>query len=224
MQQASFNFPILDNYLDDDFLVCDENSKAFDFICNFDQENPNLPKIFAIFGKKCCGKTHLSHIWRRKTDAEFLNIDDFDNVRISNQIEKNQSYIIKNLEEIKNHRALFHVFNTISEKNCNLMITANRSLDQIPYQFVDIASRITNIFTIQIKNPELDLVKVLLIKQFSTRQLLVEDKVIDYLTKNIDRNYEKIVQISKLLEFYCFERKKKITIPFVSEILANNNN
>lgn len=219
MRQTSFDFPLLDNYLDDDFLIFAENSKAFKFVSEFDKNNQNLPKIFAIFGDRASGKTHLAYIWQRKMGAEFLRIDNFDNIKISNQIEEGHAYIIENLEEIKNQKALFHIFNAIVEKNGFLLVTANSSLNHLKYHFDDVASRFKNIFSIEIKNPQIELTKMLLIKQFAIRQLFVEDKVIDYLAKNIDRNYGMIVQISKLLELYCFEQKQKITIPFISKIL-----
>ena len=81
MRQTSFDFPLLDNYLDDDFLIFAENSKAFKFVSEFDKNNQNLPKIFAIFGDRASGKTHLAYIWQRKMGAEFLRIDNFDNIK-----------------------------------------------------------------------------------------------------------------------------------------------
>jgi len=222
LRQSSFNFPFIDHYLDDDFLVSEENSKAFNFISNYDKNNDILPKIFAIYGKKHCGKAHLAHIWQRKMSAEFLDLEKLEDFEIASHIEKNQAYIVENIGQITNQIALFHIFNIVAEKNCYLMLTSHINLGQIKYNFADLSSRLKNIFTIEIKDPEIDFIKMLLIKQFSAKQLMIEDKVIDYLAKNIDRNYEAVMQISKLLEFYCFEEKRKITIPFVSNVLEKN--
>lgn len=218
MSQTSFNFPFLDRYLDDDFVCCKENKTAFDFINNYDVKISNIPNIFAIYGKKNSGKNHLAHIWQRKMQADFLEPDQLQDPEIAGHIKKNQFYIIRNIENVKNQIALFHIFNIINERNCYLMLTSNINLNQIRYGFADIESRFKNIFTIEIKDPDIDLIKMLLIKQFAMRQLNVENKVIDYIAKNIDRNYDEIVKISKLLEFYCFEKKKNITIPFINEI------
>lgn len=219
MRQSSFNFPFLDHYLDDDFLVAPENSKAFEFISNYNLENKDLPKIFAICGKRFCGKTHLAYIWQRKMKAEFLKIDDLEDCEAAGKIEENGSYIIENIEEISNQTVLFHIFNIAAEKNCNLMLTSTKPISQIEYDFADLSSRLKNVFTINIDDPDVEFIQMLLIKQFALRQLRIEDRVIDYVTKNIDRSYEAVVQISRLLEFYCFEQKKTITVPFVGEIL-----
>ena len=223
--QTSFNFPFIDNYLDEDFLISKENSKAFAFISNYHNshkanlKNIELPRIFVIYGKESSGKTHLSHIWRRKISGEFLFIENLQDFEIANHIEKNKAYIIENIDEIKNEIALFHIFNIILEKNCFLMLTSNINLNLIKFNLADLSSRLKNIFTIEIKDPDIDLIKMLLTKYFAAKQLLIEDKVMNFLANNIDRNYKKIAEISKLLEFYCFEEKRKITIPFIDMVL-----
>ena len=218
MSQISFNFPLIDRYLDDDFICCKENETAFNFIQNYHNKINNIANIFTIYGKNNSGKSHLAHIWQRKMNAIFIDIDSLKDFDIAGYIENNKSYIIKNIDQIQNQINLFHLFNIINEKNCHLMLTSNVNLNKIQYQFKDLESRLKNIFTIEIKDPDIELVKMLLIKQFSMRQLSVESRVIDYIAKNIDRNYDEIVKVSRLLEFYCFEKNKNITIPFVSEI------
>lgn len=221
MQQTSFDFPFLDHYLSEEFLVSKENIKAFKFISQYQEKKPNLPDIFSIYGQKCCGKTHLAYIWQRITNAEFLNLNNFEDSVIANIIEKKHYYIIEDIDKIENQTALFHIFNIIIEKQSFLMVTSNLALNQIEYQFQDLKSRLQNIFSIKIDNPEADFIRQLLIKKFADRQLIVENKAIDYLAKNIDRNYSSIAKIAKLLEFYCFEEKRKITIPFIKNILSN---
>ena len=218
--QTSFDFPFLDHYLSSDFLVSAENSTAYNFISNYNLQNQNLPRIFALWGKNSCGKTHLAHIWQRRMAAEFLRIEEIEDCEIANFISSNQCYIVEDVENIQNQIVLFHLFNIIIEKNCCLMLTSNVALNRIEYDFADLASRLKNVFAIEIKDPEIDFIKMLLVKQFAIKQLLVEDKVIDFLAKNIDRNYQRIMEIVRLLEFYCFEEKRKITIPFITEILG----
>ena len=220
MKQLSFNFPFQDNYPAEDFVVSDENSDAFNFISKYNFSDPlKFPKIFAIYGSNCSGKTHLSHIWQKKSKARFIDIEKLQNVDFGNYIEANKSYVIEDIDKIFNQVALFHIFNIICEKEAHLLITSSVNLNLIEYSFADLESRLKNVFSIQIKEPNSDLIKILLVKNFSNRQLKVENKVIDYIAKNIDRHFEAISNISRMLEFYCFEEKRKITIPFVSEVM-----
>lgn len=223
MSQISFDFEPQNFYLEKDFLLSKENLSAFNFIVNYNSQKLDLPRIFSIFGKKFCGKTYLAKIWQRKLDAEFLDLKNIKNFEIIDYLEPNKAYIIEDIDEITNHNALFHIFNVASEKNCYLMLTSNCSLQNIDYNFSDLSSRLKNVYDIKINDPELEFIKMLLIKHFANMQLKIEDKVVDYLAKNLDRSYEKIMQISKLLQFYCFEEKRKITIPFSAKILKRVN-
>ena len=221
MIQTSFNFPFKDNYLADDFVVSPENAAIFNFVSKYDMSvGSTQPKIFAICGSKHSGKTHLAYIWQKQSQAKFIVRSTLKNLDFVSHIQANQAYIIEDIDLIEDQLSLFHLFNTICEKQAHLLITSSKPLDQIDYQFADIASRFKNIFCLAIKEPDAELIKILLIKNFSTRQLRVENQVIDYIAKNIDRHFTSIYNISKMLEFYCFEKKRKITIPFVSEVIA----
>src|SRR5690606_32595011 len=158
-------------------------------------------------GSKGSGKTHLAHIWQKETKGEFLNIAKLQDIGFVNYIQPNQHYIIENIDQIEEQLALFHIFNAISEKAAYLLLTSRIALNQINYHFLDLASRLNNVFSIQIKEPDFALIRALLIKNFSARQLKVEGQVIDYIAKNIDRRFEDICNIVKMLKFYCFEEK-----------------
>jgi chromosomal replication initiation ATPase DnaA len=220
LQQSSFDFPFLDHYLDDDFLTSKENLKAFNFVSDYTKSNNDLPKAFAVYGKKHSGKSHLAHVWERSMNAEILKLDDLEDFEVASQIEDGKAYIIEDVDTLDNQVVLFHAFNIALEKGCFLMLTSSVTLSEIKYDFADLESRLKNVFAIKIDEPEIDLVKMLLVKSFAAKQLMVEDKVIDFLAKNIDRSYEKIGRASKLLEFYCFEQKRKITVSLVNEVLS----
>ena len=61
---------------------------------------------------------------------------------------------------------------------------------------------------------------MLLTKNFSTKQLKVEDKVIDFLTQNLNRDFASVFDMTRLLEFYSLEKNRNITIPLTKEILS----
>jgi len=222
LRQLIFNFPFIDNQKAEEFIVSTENLSVFNFIENYSTKNPATPRIFAIYGPKYSGKTHLAKIWQQKLLAKSLDIGDLQNADLSSLILENQAYLIENIDEIKNQKILFHLFNFLLEKECYLLITSATPIAAINYQFADLASRLKNIFTLKIENPEIELIKMILMKNFSLRQLMVDDQVIDYITKNIERSYRAIFEITKILEFQCFEKKRAITIPLVSEVLKNS--
>ena len=67
--------------------------------------------------------------------------------------------------------------------------------------------------------PDDRLLKNLLIKQFLDKGILVEMDVIDYLIKRIDRSFEAISKLVAKIDFKSLEKAKKITIPFIKNII-----
>jgi chromosomal replication initiation ATPase DnaA len=129
-------------------------------------------------------------------------------------------YIIEDIDKISAQKILLHIYNLINEQGAYLLLTSTVELNNIKYQTADLASRLKNIFSVHIKEPEINLIKMLLMKNFSAKQLAVEENVIDYLAANIERSFVAISQITKMLEFYCFEEKRKITIPLASRVIG----
>ncbi|MFT6105932.1 MAG: chromosomal replication initiation ATPase DnaA [Rickettsiales bacterium] len=217
--QLSFNFPTQERYLSADFLKSDCNKSAFDFVVNFDPKNQSFPEIFAIKAPKFAGKSHLANIWGKKHKAEFLDLKDLENTNLIKIIKAKSFYIIENIDEIKNQELLLQVFNLAQEKSSYLMMTSKSDLFSLGYAINDLNSRLKNVFQLNIEKPDDDLIKMLLIKNFSTKQLQVDNKVIDFLAKNLKRDFATVFDVVRLLEFYSLERKRNITIPLIKEVI-----
>ena len=219
--QLSFDFPFEDKYLLDDFIVSSSNQVAFDFIKNYNLDDDNLPKIFSIVAPELAGKTYLANIWQKKLSAEFLNLSDLEDINLVKFIQPKKCYIIENIDTIKNQELLLKIFNLIQEKHSYLLVTSSISLNRVGLKIKDLNSRLKNVFGLQIAKPDDDLIKMLLIKNFSAKQLKIGDKVIDFLTTKLHRSFVAIYDIVRLLEFYSLEKKRRITILLVKEVLRN---
>lgn len=220
--QLSFNFPFQDKYLLEDFLVSACNQAAFEFVQNYNSNNEILPKIFAITAPKLAGKSYLANIWQKKMDAEFLDLKELANINLIRFIRAKKCYIIEDVDQIKNQELLLEIFNLAQEKSSFLLLTSTTSLNRVGLKIKDLNSRLKNIFSLQITKPDDHLIKMLLIKNFAAKQLKVNDKVIDFLVKNLQRNFAAIFDVVKLLEFYSLEKKRRIAIPLAREVLKKN--
>lgn len=223
MQQLSFDFLLPQNYPSEDFIVSEANRAAFNFIINYHFDDNKYPKIFAICGEEFCGKTYLAHLWQQKFNANFLDIKKLENANLLTEIHQKKAYIVEDIDKIIDQQILLQIFNLVLEKNAYLLLTSSKDLAQINYNFKDLASRLKNVFSLEIKQPDDDLIKMLLIKNFSEKQLLVDRLVIDFLAKNIKRDFVTIFKITKLLEFYSLEKKRNITIALAKEICQGDN-
>lgn len=217
--QLCFNFPSQDKFLPEDFITSSCNDAVFSFVSNYNPNNKTTPKIFAISAPKSAGKTYLACIWQKKMGAEFLDLTGLKNANLAQLIKPNKSYIIEDIDQIKEQELLLAIFNLAQEKSSFLMLTSKINLNRLGLKIKDLDSRLKNVFCLNISKPDDDLIKMLLIKSFANKQLKVNNKVIDFLTKNLNRSFDSIFDVVKLLEFYSQEKKRRITIILAKEVL-----
>lgn len=220
--QLCFNFPSQDKFPPEDFITSSCNNAAFAFVKNYNPNNKTTPKIFAIIAPKFAGKTYLANIWQKKMGAEFLDLTELKTANLTQLIKANQPYILEDIDQIKEQELLLEIFNLAQEKSSFLMLTSKINLNHLGLKIKDLNSRLKNVFCLNISKPDDDLIKMLLIKNFANKQLKVNNKVIDFLTKNLNRSFDAIFDMVKLLEFYSQEKKRKITILLAKEVLSKN--
>jgi chromosomal replication initiation ATPase DnaA len=239
LKQLSFEFSIRaekNPYLKEDFILSAENKTAFEFLEKFFKQKikhseTNLKKdcflslisIALLSGEEHCGKTHLLHIFYNKYPnlVNFINEQELIGVNLNNFFQKNHFYILENIEKIKDPELLLHIINCVLENSSFLILSSNFKVSELNFEIKDLNSRIKNIFNISIKSPELDLIKILLIKNFAKKQLAIDNKIIEFIKNNLDKSYQAIFNIVKIIEFHCQENRQHLTLSLVDRWLKN---
>ncbi len=233
-EQLSFEFPAqLENnpYSRQYFILSPENKSAFDSLDKFfGQKNSGqsfFPSIL-LSGSQYCGKTHLLNIFydQNKEFTTFINQDDLTGVNLNNFFDQNRFYILENIENIDNQELLLHIINCALEKSSFLALSSRNEIIDLKFGINDLNSRIKNIPNPIIKSPNSDLVKILLIKNFAKKQLIIDSKIIDLITNKIINSsginsYQAVFNIVKIIEFYCHENHQKLTLALVSRLIKN---
>ena len=222
MQQLSLDLPIKENsdpYLEEDFVLLDENSAAVNFLSKFFAQKKfsqaQFPSLL-LRGPAQSGKTHILNIFAKKFQAEFLQIVEISDQNLSSFFSENKFYILENINEITDEKLLFHLVNAAAESKAFLILS---SQNKAQFELKDLSSRIKNIFALEIKNPSQEAIKMLLINAFSRKQLKVSRGVIDFIASHSERTFEAVVVSVKLVEFYTAEVGKNITIKEMKKIL-----
>jgi chromosomal replication initiation ATPase DnaA len=222
LQQLSLDLPIKENsdpYLEEDFVLLDENSAAVNFLSKFFAQKKfsqaQFPSLL-LRGPAQSGKTHILNIFAKKFQAEFLQIAEISDQNLSSFFSENKFYILENINEIADEKLLFHLVNAAAESKAFLILS---SQNKAQFELKDLSSRIKNIFALEIKNPSQEAIKMLLINAFSRKQLKVSKGVIDFIASHSERTFEAVVVSVKLVEFYTAEVGKNITIKEMKKIL-----
>jgi len=214
-QQLLFNFPFKKTYLSQDFYVSKNNFNAFKLIESW----PQWPSRFInIFGQKGCGKTHLANILSSKITSLIISSKKIDE-NIMNKFKTKECLIIDDFENDIEEKLLYSIINLASQDNKYLIISSPISLKKFKINLKDLNSRFTSFIEVGIDLPTDDLIKVILTKNFSDKQIAISKKNIDYVINNIDRSYEKINLFSNLIDNLSLEKAKPINLKLIKDVL-----
>ena len=214
-QQLIFNFPFKKTYLSQDFYITKNNFNAFKLIESW----PKWPSRFInIFGPKGCGKTHLTNIISSKINSVIISSKKIDE-NIINKFKTKECLIIDDFDNDVEENLLYSIINLALQDNKYLIISSPISLKKFKIKLKDLNSRFTSFIEVGIDLPTDDLIKVILTKNFSDKQITISKKNIDYILNNIDRSYEKINLFSNLVDNLSLEKAKPINLKLIKDVL-----
>ena len=218
-EQLIFNFPFKKSYSSQDFYVAKNNFNAFKLIESW----PSWPSRFVnIFGPKGCGKTHLANILMGKIQSILINANKVDE-KILEKHKTKECLIIDDFSNNIDENLLYSIINTAFQDNKYLIISSPISIKKFKIELKDLNSRFTSFIDIGIDLPTDDLIRVILTKNFSDKQIQISKKNIDYILNNIDRSYEKINLFSSSIDNLSLAKAKPINLQLIKKVLQKIN-
>ena len=89
------------------------------------------------------------------------------------------------------------------------------------FKLNDLVSRINSFVFIGIELPTDDLLKVIISKSLSDKQINLSPKISDYILNNVDRSYTKIFKFLKDVDELSLSSGKSININLIKKVLKN---
>ena len=215
LNQTLLKFELEQNFTYDDFFVSKCNYFAFSLIESWPKWEKN---ILNIYGEKFCGKSNLSEIFKRKNKAIIIKNEEINN-NFFNKIRYYENIILDNLEFLSDEKTLYSIFNFVEQYNKYLIINSIDSINSIEFTLPDLKSRLKNCIFAKIDKPDDDMIFALVLKHFSDRQIKIEKKIIDYITKRIERSYGKIFDFIYKVDQFSLINKKPIDYKSIKKIL-----
>ncbi len=213
--QLILKFPEHRAYKREDFYVSPSNQEAYDFINNWPKW---IKRIVNIFGPSGSGKSHLSSILKTKTKClEILGNELNENIIF--EFKTKEVLIIENFNEKISEELLFSLWNIALQDNKYFLINSIKPISSYKFKLPDLTSRVKSSLNIGIKLPSDDLISAIIAKNFSDKQIMVEEKHIDYIIKRIDRSYEKISQFILTLDRYSLKKGSPFGLKLIKEVL-----
>ena len=216
MNQLTLKFPFSKKYYEQDYFVSSNNYSAFKLIDSW----PNWPgKWLNIYGENGSGKTHLAKILEKKikkiklTDAKKIND------RIVEELINYECLIIDSFNKNIDEKILYSILNQAKQLDSYVLINSPISIKKLNFNLGDLKSRISSFVFIGIELPTDDLLKVIITKNFSDKQISVSSKLTDFIINNVERSYEKMFKFLKDLDELSLSTGKSININLIKKVL-----
>jgi len=216
MNQLIFKFPFSKKYFKQDFFVSSNNFSAYKLI----EEWPLWPgKWLNIFGAKGSGKTHLSKILEKKIKKiKLINAINI-NSRIIQDLHKFDCLIIDNFENNIEDKLFYSILNQSKQHDNYILINSVTALKRIKFNLDDLQSRINSFIYIGIELPTDDLLRVIISKTLSDKQININPKISDFIINNVERSYDKMFKFLKDLDELSLSTGKSININLIKKVL-----
>jgi len=218
MSQLVFKFPFKTKYYEQDYYVSNNNFSAYRLIESW----PNWPdKWVNIYGPKGSGKTHLSNILKKKISAaEILDAKKINEEKIF-KFEKLDCLIIDNYKNNIEESFFYSMLNHFKQLDTYVVINSFLPIKNMKLELKDLKSRTESFVSLGIELPTDDLLRVIISKSFSDKQIDISPKISEYIIKNIERSYEKVFKFIKEIDDLSLSSGKSININLIKKVLTD---
>ena len=216
MDQLTLKFPFLKKYYEQDYFVSSNNYTAFKLIDGWPDWSG---KWLNIYGEKGSGKTHLSKILENKIKKSKIISAYKINNDIIQELNSLDCLIIEDFNSNIDEKLLYTIFNYSKQLENYLLINSLNSIKNLKFNSKDLQSRINSFVFIGIELPTDDILKVIITKTLSDKQVNISPKLIDFIIKNVDRSYQKIFKFIKEVDELSLSTGKSININLIKKVL-----
>ena len=216
MDQLIFKFPFSKKYYEQDFFVSSNNFSAFKLIESW----PSWPgRWLNIYGDPGSGKTHLAKILEKKIKKTCIVEAQKINEEIIQNLINIDCLIIDNFDSNINEQLFYSILNQSKQLENYVLINSIVPIENIKLNLKDLQSRINSFVNIGILLPTDDLLKVIISKSLSDRQISLNPKISEFIIKNVERSYEKMFKFLKDLDELSLSTGKSININLIKKVL-----
>jgi chromosomal replication initiation ATPase DnaA len=216
MDQLIFQFPFSKKYFEQDFFVSSNNFSAYKLVESW----PTWPgKWLNIFGASGSGKTHLAKILEKKIEKiKLIDAKKMDN-KIIQELNNLDCLIIDSFENNIDEKLFYSILNQSKQLENFILINSVNSIKNTKFILKDLSSRINSFLYFGIELPTDDLLRVIITKTFSDKQVTINPKISDFIINNVERSYEKMFKFLKDVDDLSLSTGKSININLIKKVL-----
>jgi len=162
--------------------------------------------------------TPITFLEKKIKSVKLLLSKDIDNTVIS-ILDNFECIIIDDFENDIDHKILYSLLNQSKQLEKYILINSLKPLREFQFQTNDLKSRVNSFLPIGIELPTDNLLRVIIMKSFSDKQVSLDPKLCDYIIKNVERSYEKMIKFLKDVDELSLSSGKSININLIKKVL-----
>ncbi len=226
-QQLTFSLSYKEALEREDFFFSRCNSNAATVLGDWDNWTFGM---MVLVGPKYSGKTHLSSVWSKETNALRINVNE-----VTDRLDQCLKLDFVCIEDIDNiidleekrkreiEEALFHLINHFVQRSKKALFSAKKMPHQWQLRLKDLESRMLSFNKVLIKEPDDKLILALLLKLFNDRQVKVGHDELKHIALRIDRSFSGMNEFVQLLDKKSLTLQKKINYSLINETIKEMN-
>ena len=174
MAQLALPIEHAPTYAEPDFLQAASNADARAWL----SRTGDWPdRRLVLFGEAGCGKTHLLHVWAKRHDARLVGAA---RLRDPPAAPPETPLAIDDADQAVDEVTFLHWLNAAAAANRPVLLAGRASPARWPFRLADLSSRVKAATAVEVGAAEESLLRALLARLLSDRQLAVSEPVQDY--------------------------------------------
>ena len=219
-RQLAFALAHSESFAREDFLEGPSNATALKLI----ERWPDWPaRTMLLVGPEGAGKSHLASIWAEKSGARLVAARVLEAVNLPAMLATG-ALVVEDLAAGRfDELALFHLLNLVHEEAAWLLITAREQPASFAIALNDLTSRLRALPVVMLAAPDDALLRAVIVKQFSDRQLVVDESVVAYLLSRIERSFAGARAAVERLDREALRQKRPVTRVLAGELFREQS-
>ena len=213
-RQLALALPHAESLTRDSFLEGPANRTALALV----ERWPDWPnRVMLLCGPEGSGKSHLASIWAGLSGARIVSAHALEAGAVPAALSTNAAVVENIALGDFDEAALFHFLNLAREQGAYVLLTARQQPEGIMLR--DLRSRMRAVPVVSLQPPDDLLLRALIVKFCSDRQLAVDEAFVAYVATRIERSFAAARQTIGRLDAEALRLGRPLTRALAAELL-----